>query len=184
MISDPKLVFYACIASKHTGKTILTEFVNSTTIPELNSLVEQCLQCTPPNHVSFSHSIYGKSYAFLIDDDLIFFGIFSTENDPLDSIDRLQFLNQLKTTFLAFLDNTGLNLNVLSLTSLEFGDVYKELLASCATEEDVSSVSNGRSASTRIVSVPLLGKPSTKKVHKSKIIRNLESGVDGMKNTG
>ncbi|KAK6936677.1 hypothetical protein RJ641_033707 [Dillenia turbinata] len=188
MISDPKLVFYACIVSKHIGKTILTEFVNSTTIPDLNSFVEQCLQCTPPNHVSFSHSVNGKSYAFLIDDDLIFFGIFSAENDILDSFDRLQFLYQLKTTFLAFLENKGLNLNVLSLTHLcmqrEFGDVYKELLASCASEEDVISISNGRSASTRIVSLPLLGKPSTKKVHKSKIMRSLENGVDGIKNTG
>ncbi|KAF3432808.1 hypothetical protein FNV43_RR23910 [Rhamnella rubrinervis] len=90
MISNPNLIYYACIA-KNT--TILAEFSREA---DLEALGRQCIEKAPPFHSMFSHSVRERTYTFFIDDSFVYFAIFAQD---LDQSEVLWFLNRLKSAF-------------------------------------------------------------------------------------
>lgn len=90
MISNPDLIYYACIAR---NTTILAQFSKE---PDLEDLARQCIQRTPPYHSTFSHTVRKRTYTFLIDDPFVYFAIF---DQNLDQSEGLWFLNRIKSGF-------------------------------------------------------------------------------------
>ncbi|PQQ04213.1 phytolongin Phyl2.2 [Prunus yedoensis var. nudiflora] len=56
MISNPNLIYYACIAHKIT---IIGEFSKE---PGLGPLVQQCIEITPPHHSMYTHTSEALSF--------------------------------------------------------------------------------------------------------------------------
>ncbi|XP_030503685.2 phytolongin Phyl2.2 [Cannabis sativa] len=90
MITNPDLIYYACIARK---TTILAEFTKEV---DLEDLARQCIQKCPPFHSMFSHTVRKRNYIFLIEDPFVYFAI-SDQN--LDQSETLWFLNRIKSGF-------------------------------------------------------------------------------------
>lgn len=167
MISDPKLVLYACVSK---GTTILAEFTSGD--PNLATLALQCLENTPSFHSTFSHTIRKRTYAFLIDnpDPFVYLAIF---DETLDKSMGVWYLNSLKAALDGIIARKSIvdSENVIShCLQGDFIPVFRDLLAprvEVDTANLVVSVSkNSRnenldsSKGKKIVSAPLLGKPS------------------------
>lgn len=90
MISNPNLIYYACIAQ---NSTILAELSREA---HLEVLARQCIEKAPPFHSMFSHTVRERTYTFLIDDTFVYFAIFSQD---LDQSEVIWFLNRLKSAF-------------------------------------------------------------------------------------
>ncbi|KAL4282121.1 hypothetical protein GQ457_03G014270 [Hibiscus cannabinus] len=90
MLSNPNLVFYACIAK---GSIILAEF--SSKEAGIESLARKCIEGTPPFHSTFSHTISERTYTFLIHDSFAYFLI---SHQDLDKSESIWFLNHLNST--------------------------------------------------------------------------------------
>ncbi|KAK8656037.1 hypothetical protein V6N13_108596 [Hibiscus sabdariffa] len=90
MLSNPNLIFYACIAK---GSVILAEF--SSKEAGIESLARKCIEGTPPFHSTFSHTIFERTYTFLIDDSFAYFLI---SHQDLDKSQSIWFLNHLNCT--------------------------------------------------------------------------------------
>ncbi|XP_044473003.1 phytolongin Phyl2.2-like [Mangifera indica] len=92
MISNPNLVFYACIAK---GSIILGEFLpRERGISEV--LAQQCVERTPPHHSMFSQTLSNRTCTFLINDPFTYFGIF---DENIQKSELLGFLNGIKSSF-------------------------------------------------------------------------------------
>lgn len=92
MISNPKSIFYACIAK---GSVILGEFLSKE--HELaENLAQKCINNTPPYHSLFYHSVGKRTYVFFIHDPFTYFGIFDSRVGKSDCI---WLLNELKSAF-------------------------------------------------------------------------------------
>ncbi|XP_044486255.1 phytolongin Phyl2.2 [Mangifera indica] len=160
MISNPNLVFYACIAK---GSLILGEFL-SREISEV--LARQCVNKTPPHHSMFSHTVSNRTYTFLINDPFTYFGIF---DENIEKSDLLGFLNSLKSSFEEiFARGSVLDFDNMASRCLQsqFDAVFCEIMgldleflnSSRSGSNDLrnSSVDSSRG---RMVVAPLLGKP-------------------------
>ncbi|XP_031383465.1 phytolongin Phyl2.2-like [Punica granatum] len=134
-ISNPDLVFYACIAR---GATILAEYNRDQ--PDLPQLALKCIQLTPRHHSMFSQTCRRRSYTFLIDDPLVYFGIF---DDALSKSERLHLLSELKGGFLELIKNGSVksssNLSPGPSLQAKFDAVLRELIPSGSDLESVSS---------------------------------------------
>ncbi|XP_022736831.1 phytolongin Phyl2.2-like [Durio zibethinus] len=124
MISNPNLIFYACIVK---GPTILAEF--SAKEAGIESLAQKCIQKTPPFHSMFSQTVSKRTYTFLIDDPFAYFLIF---HEDLEKPESFWFLNRLKSAFEDFL-LTGLIVGSDNLTpnclQPHFNPIFSEILA-------------------------------------------------------
>lgn len=173
MISDPKLVFYACISK---GTTILAEF--NSVDPDLQTLALKCLEKAPALHSMFSHTVRKRTYTFLLDepDPYIYFAIF---DEKMERYETLWFLNRVKEAFKGMIRNDPIK-NFDDLSSLcfqgEFNPVFRQLLSHPVEPEQLNLDLNSSlpqnvlkdkrnlsldcsTRGKRIVSLPLLGKP-------------------------
>uniref|UniRef100_A0A5B7C071 Longin domain-containing protein n=1 Tax=Davidia involucrata TaxID=16924 RepID=A0A5B7C071_DAVIN len=183
MISNPNLIFYACISK---GTTILAEF--NTKDADLGALAAKCLVKTPPLHTMFSHTIRKKTYMFLIHNPFVYFGIF---DENLENSECLSFLESVKDAFNEITESDSIKrLDKLSSHCFqgEFNPVFHQLLASPADLEVLHSPrevlkhgGNGSSDWSRgkkIGLVPLLGGDRCKILKKKKKKKRLENKVD------
>lgn len=195
MISDPNLIYYACIAK---GTTILAEFNSKDA--DLGALAIKCLEKTPPLHSVFSHTVRNRSYTFLIDDAFAYFVIF---DQKLEKSEGLAFLKSVRDAFNGFKTGKSGKKRLEKLNSHcvqgEFNLVFHQLLSSNSEMDNlISGVqlthgSNGSSDSSRgggsaPAKMPLLGdavnclKKKKGKGGKTADVseRGLESSDDGM----
>ncbi|MBA0621802.1 hypothetical protein Godav_007395 [Gossypium davidsonii] len=124
MISDPKLILYACIAK---GPTVVAEFTRKEAVG-IEPLARECIEKAPPYHSMFSHTVSQRSYTFLIDDPFVYFII---SHEDLDKSESFWFLNRLKGALDDFL-LTGLVMGTDNLTpnclQSHFDPVFSEAL--------------------------------------------------------
>ncbi|KAL3521656.1 hypothetical protein ACH5RR_019805 [Cinchona calisaya] len=180
MISDPNLVYYACVAK---GTTILAEFNSKDA--DLGLLALKCLEKTPPLHSVFTHTVRNRTYTFFIEDPFAYFAIF---DESLENSEGLAFLRSVKEAFNEVV--VGSNSAKKRLQKLsshcfqgEFSPVFHHLLASVADTEGISSprlglkLSHGSNGSTTDssrgggngpVGRPLLGNGAAKSLMKKK----------------
>lgn len=91
MLSNPNLVYYACIAR---GNTILAQYGSKE--PKIEDLAAECLTKTPLHHSMFSHTVRKRTYTFVIHDPYVFFAIF---DEQLVKSEGHLFLNRMKCAF-------------------------------------------------------------------------------------
>lgn len=122
-ISDPNLIYYACIAK---ATTVLAEFNSKDA--DLGSLAIRCLERTPPLHSVFSHTVRNRTYAFLIDEPFSYFVIF---DEKLDNSEGLGFLKSVKEAFNGLKTSANKRLEALTSHCLqgEFNPVFHQLLS-------------------------------------------------------
>lgn len=124
MVSNPDLVFYACIAR---GTIILAEFTRES---NLDDLAFRCIEKAPPHHSIFSHTIRNRAYTFLIEGPFVYFGIF---HEDLNKSEVCGFLNRSKRVFEDFLESESLK-GFENFTSYcfqsQFDSTFRHLLAS------------------------------------------------------
>ncbi|XP_031258673.1 phytolongin Phyl2.2 [Pistacia vera] len=180
MISNPNLVFYACIAN---GSIILGEFLSREQgISEV--LAQQCVDKTPPYHSMFSHTVSNRTYTFLINDPFTYFGIFDKN---IQKSELLGFLNRIKSSFEEiFARGSVLDFDNMASRSLQsqFDAVFCEIMGldleflnssrSGSKDRRNSSVDSARG---RMVVAPLLGKP--KGLKKKKRASTEKGAADG-----
>ncbi|XVF50960.1 hypothetical protein PTKIN_Ptkin04bG0145700 [Pterospermum kingtungense] len=172
MISDPNLIFYACIAK---GPTILAHF--SSNEKGIQTLAQKCIENTPPFHSMFSHTVSKRTYTFLIDDPFAYFLIF---HQDLDKSESFWFLNRLKRAFEDFL-LTGLMVGTDDLApnclQSHFNPVFSQIMASEVVTSPTTNGSQNPSLNSsrgkRTGLAPLLGKP-IKGLKKKKKLGGLE----------
>ncbi|KAG8663161.1 phytolongin Phyl2.2 [Manihot esculenta] len=171
MISNPDLIFYACIAK---GPTILSEF-SSSKEPGIEDIAKQCIEKTPPHHSMFSHTIRKKTYTFLIHEPFAYFVIF---DEDLEKSESMWFLDRVKIAFEELIASNPIK-DFDKLTSLcfqgQFYPIFREILSldvdlmDSLLEEpkDVRNPSIDSTRGKKSVVRPLLSKP-TKMVMKKK----------------
>ncbi|PRQ58411.1 putative Longin-like domain-containing protein [Rosa chinensis] len=84
MISNPSLIYYACIAQK-IGKIAKN--------PEIGALAHKCIEKSPPHHSLYTHTVRKRTYIFSMADPFVIFGIFDQD---LNQSEALLFLNRLR----------------------------------------------------------------------------------------
>ncbi|XAR71622.1 hypothetical protein NMG60_11017986 [Bertholletia excelsa] len=185
MVSDPSLMFYACVAK---GSEILAEFNSKDA--DLATLAAKCLEKTPPLHSVFSHTIRKRTYTFFIDEPFTYFAIYDAK---LEKVEALSFLKSVREA----VDELVVSENGKSLSNLtshcfqgELYPVFHQLLApytefgSPLSPKGASK--NDRSISLdspkgKIGSLPLLGGDVSKNLKKKK--KRLDAygdGIDGL----
>lgn len=92
MISNPDLIFYACVAK---GSIILSEF-SSSKQPGIEEIGKRCIEKTPSHHSIFSHTVRKKSYTFVIQSNFTYFVI---SDEALAKSEIILFLDRVKTSF-------------------------------------------------------------------------------------
>ncbi|XP_021280788.1 phytolongin Phyl2.2 [Herrania umbratica] len=183
MISNPNLIFYACIAK---GPTILAEF--SSKDEGIESLAQKCIEKSPPFHSMFSHTVSKRTYTFLIDGPFAYFIICQ---EDLDKSESFWFLNRLKCAFEDFLE-TGLIAGTDNMTpnclQSYFDPIFSEIMAldmelvtSPSKESQDPSLDSNKGKGT--VVAPLLGSPS-KGLKKKKRLSGLEANGGEAKDAG
>ncbi|KAK4793751.1 hypothetical protein SAY86_024186 [Trapa natans] len=135
-ISNPKHVLYTCIAR---GTSIIAEFNRDQ--PDLPPLARKCIELTPPHHSIFSQTHRRRAYTFLIDDPLVYFGIF---DDALSKSERIRFLSKVKADFLELIKNGSIKNSTSNLVptpgeQAQFDTILRGLLQSGLDSESVSS---------------------------------------------
>ncbi|XP_002516661.2 phytolongin Phyl2.2 [Ricinus communis] len=172
MISNPDLIFYACISK---GPTTLAEFTSSKE-PGIEDIAKRCIERTPPLHSTFSHTVRRKTYTFLINDPVAYFVI---SHESLEKSECFWFLNRVKIAFEEFsganpvkdFDELTYNCfqeqfcpifrNILSL-NVELVDSLMEV------PKDIRNPSLDSTRGKRSVVRPLLSKPAKLMMKKKK----------------
>lgn len=186
MISNPDLIYYACIARK---TIILAEFTRAA---HLEDLARKCIEKTPPYHSMFTHTIRKRTYTFLIDDPFVYFAIFDEE---LNQSEGLWFLNRIKSGFEED-TRTGSKRGSDNFSSgcfqAEFDSILKEILAldmdlvdstpSLSSVSQNPSLDSGRGQSFGGFT-PLLGVKPTKGLKKKKRLSGETNGDLGKDST-
>ncbi|KAL0891149.1 hypothetical protein Bca101_015132 [Brassica carinata] len=90
MISDPRLLFYSCIAK---GTVILAEF-SSKDEPEIEALALRCIEDVPPHHSMISHTVRKRTYASFIDGSFTYFAIL---DEAVTKTESLWLFTRLKS---------------------------------------------------------------------------------------
>ncbi|XP_057951556.1 phytolongin Phyl2.2 [Malania oleifera] len=157
MISDPRLIFYACISK---GTTILAEHTSGD--PDLEALALKFIEKTPPFHSVFSETFHRRTYTFLIDNPFVYFAIY---DENLEKAQGLWFLSRVKDVFEDILESKSIT-RFDDLTShcfqAELNPIFRELLAlpfEFSLTQDSQNASLNSSKEKKTVSLPLLGKP-------------------------
>lgn len=163
MISNPSLVFYACIAK---GSIILGEFSSKEPgIPE--TLAQECIDKTPQYHSVFSHTVCNRTYTFLINGPLTYFVI---HDENLDKGESFWFLNRVKSAFEEVFETRSI-LNFDNVTNhcfqAQFDAVFCEIMgldlgflsSSRSGSKDGRTSSVDSSKGRRTALAPLLGQP-------------------------
>ncbi|CAF2028982.1 BnaCnng58790D [Brassica napus] len=89
MMSNPRLLFYSCIAR---GTVILAEF-SSKDEPEIEALALRCIQNVPSHHSMISQTVRKRTYASIIDGLFTYFAILdeaATKKESLWLFTRLK----------------------------------------------------------------------------------------------
>ncbi|XP_022133479.1 phytolongin Phyl2.2-like [Momordica charantia] len=137
MVSNPDLVFYACIAR---GTVILAEFTRES---NLDDLAFRCIEKAPPNHSTFSHTVRNRAYAFLIEESFVYFGIF---HEDLYKSEVSGFLNRVKRVFTDFIESELLN-GFDNFTpycfQAQFDSIFRQILGSNLNTSGNLSTSSG-----------------------------------------
>ncbi|XP_008234757.1 PREDICTED: phytolongin Phyl2.2 [Prunus mume] len=166
MISNPNLIYYACIAHK---TTIIGEFSKE---PGLGALAQQCIEITPPHHSMYTHTVRKRTYTFLIHDPFVYFAIF---DDDLDQSEALSFLNRLKCDFeeangsgsILVRDNYASH-----CFQAQFDSIIRKIMASDLELPNSPPASRNLSLSSskgkKLVLTPLLGKKTSEGLKKKK----------------
>lgn len=90
MISNPRLLFYSCIAK---GTVILAEF-SSKEEPGIEALALRCIENVPPHHSMVSHTVRKRTYAFIVDG---LFSYFAILDDVVAKSESLWLFGRLKS---------------------------------------------------------------------------------------
>ncbi|CAH9059015.1 unnamed protein product [Cuscuta epithymum] len=128
MISDPRLVHYACVAK---DATVLAEFNSNDA--DLGALAVGCLEKTPPFHSIYTHTVRRRTYTFLIESPFVYFAVF---DEKLDKYDGVDFLKAVKEGFEAFVGGRSAKKCDSHCFQGEFNPVFHNLLASMAEREE------------------------------------------------
>ncbi|TQD70271.1 hypothetical protein C1H46_044194 [Malus baccata] len=172
MISNPDLIFYACIAHK---VMILGEFSKE---PGLGKLAQQCVEVAPPHHSMFSHTVRKRTYIFSFHDPFVYFAISDAD---LDDSEALSFLNQLKSGFEDVSGSGSIFVRdnfAPSCLQVQFDSIIRKVMASDLPNSPAASrnLSFGASKGKKMVLTPLLGKNPSEGLKKK---RRLSGEVNG-----
>lgn len=168
MISNPNLIYYACIAQRDT---ILGEISKE---PGIGALAHQCIEKTPPHHSLYTHTVRKRTYTFSVVDPFVYFAIFDQD---LDQSEAVSFLNRLKCDF-EKVQGSGQNSNGGNFAShcfqAEFDSIIREIMASsdldlpnappASRNLSMESSSKGK----RLLLSPLLGNKQSQGLKKKK----------------
>ncbi|XP_004307999.1 PREDICTED: probable VAMP-like protein At1g33475 [Fragaria vesca subsp. vesca] len=158
MISNPSLIYYACIAQK---ETILGEIAKE---PGIGALAQKCIEKTPPHHSLYTHTVRKRTYLFSIADPFVFFGVFDQD---LDQSEAVAFLNRLRCDFERVKGDNGVEVGS-HCYQAEFDSIVREIMAA-NSEVDMPPASRNLSMDSssgkgkRMVLAPLLGNHGLKK---------------------
>ncbi|KAK7350981.1 hypothetical protein VNO77_10088 [Canavalia gladiata] len=120
MISNPELIYYACIAR---STTILAHHQKEED-PIMEALASECVAQAPPNHSLFTHTVNNRTYTFLIDPPFVFFAIF---DHHLLKSQTLPFLHRMRSSFQKTLSSSKHNFAPLSFQP-QFHSIFHEAL--------------------------------------------------------
>ncbi|KAF8079576.1 hypothetical protein N665_1018s0032 [Sinapis alba] len=98
MISNPRLLFYSCIAK---GTVILAEF-SSKDETEIESLALRCIENVPPHHSMISHTVRKRTYASIIDGSFTYFAIL---DEAVTKTESLRLFTRLKSAMEALVSD-------------------------------------------------------------------------------
>ncbi|KAJ0263168.1 Phytolongin [Hirschfeldia incana] len=98
MISDPRLLFYSCIAK---GTVILAEF-SSKNEQEIEALALRCIENIPPHHSMISQTVRKRTYASIIDGSFTYFAIL---DEAVTKTESLWLFTRLKSAIEALVSN-------------------------------------------------------------------------------
>ncbi|KAJ4899383.1 SNARE-like superfamily protein [Raphanus sativus] len=105
MITNPRLLFYSCIAK---GTVILAEF-SSKDEPEIESIALRCIESVPPHHSMISHTVRKRTYALIIDRPFTYLAIL---DEAVTKTESLWLFTRLKSAVEALVsDGSALNNN-------------------------------------------------------------------------
>ncbi|KAM1407466.1 hypothetical protein ACFX2F_002045 [Malus domestica] len=173
MISNPNLIFYACIAHK---VTILGEFSKES---GLGDLAQQCVEIAPPHHSMFTHTVRKRTYIFSIHDPFVYFAIYDAD---LDQSEALSFLNRLKSDFEEVSGSGSILVRdnfAPSCLQVQFDSIIQKIMASDSPNSPAASRNLSLSASKgkNMVLTPLLGNKPNEGMKKKK--KRLSGEVNG-----
>ncbi|XP_010520972.1 PREDICTED: phytolongin Phyl2.2 [Tarenaya hassleriana] len=159
MISDPDLLFYACIAK---GTVVLAEL--SSKEPGIEATALRCIENTPPNHSIFSHTVRERTYTVAIDDPFVYFAI---SDEDMEKSEGVWLLNRFKSTMedlvksgsIDSLDNLSSHCLQSELDPLFAEIVGGELGLDSALEESGRYPSMDSWKGWRAAIMPLMGNP-------------------------
>uniref|UniRef100_A0A1J3ID83 Putative VAMP-like protein n=1 Tax=Noccaea caerulescens TaxID=107243 RepID=A0A1J3ID83_NOCCA len=162
MISNPRLLFYSCIAK---GTVILAEF-SSKEDPGIEALALRCIENVPPHHSMISHTVRKRTYAFIVDG---LFSYFAILDEVVEKSESLWLFGRLKSATEALvadgsasdsLDNPTrhcLQSKLDPIFAEIFGGGDKDL--ELESEREIKNPSLVSSEGRKGCSLPLLGKP-------------------------
>lgn len=164
MVSNPDLVFYACIAR---GTVILAEFARES---NLDDLAFRCIEKAPPHHSIFSHTVRKRVYTFLIEGPIVYFGIF---HEDLYKPEVCGFLNRLRRVFEEFIESESLK-NFENFTSYcfqsQFDSTFRRLLESNMNSKGASRSSLDSSKRKQIPLISKISNPGSLMKKKKKLV--------------
>ncbi|XP_023551813.1 phytolongin Phyl2.2-like [Cucurbita pepo subsp. pepo] len=166
MVSNPDLVFYACIAR---GTVILAEFNRE---PNLNDLAFRCIEKAPPHHSTFSHTVRNRVYTFLIEGPFVYFGIF---HEDLFKSEVCGFLNRLRRAFEEFIESElrkGFENFTSNCFQSQFDSIFRRILTS-NQDQTSSGLDSDKRKKTSLISK--FSKPCSLMKKKKKVVGDANS---------
>ncbi|CAA7050201.1 unnamed protein product [Microthlaspi erraticum] len=163
MISNPRLLFYSCIAK---GTVILAEF-SSKEEPGIEALALRCIENVPPHHSMISHTVRKRTYAFVVDG---LFSYFAILDEVVEKSESLWLFGRLKSATEALVADGSASDSLDNPTQLclqsKLDPVFAEIAASGGGGNRDLELELGLVGSPRELDspkgrgfMPLLGKP-------------------------
>ncbi|CAH8348056.1 unnamed protein product [Eruca vesicaria subsp. sativa] len=174
MISNPRLLFYSCIAK---GTVILAEF-SSKDEPEIEALALRCIQNIPPHHSMISHTVRKRTYASIIDGLFTYFAVL---DEAVTKPESLWLFSCLKTAMEDVIsDGSALeNPTQLCLQS-KLDPVFVEIVGSGNNNKDLEIKKPSLDSSKERALKPLLAKPlMVLKKNKKRVQTEMDVGGGG-----
>lgn len=166
MISNPRLLFYSCIAK---GTVILAEF-SSKEDPGIEDLALRCIENVPPHHSMISHTVHKRTYALIIDG---LFSYFAILDEVVEKSESLWLFSRLKSAMEALTADGSMSDSLDNPTQhclqSKLGPIFAEIAAVGGGNKDLDFVGSPRSVANRSMDdssrgrkgalMPFLGKP-------------------------
>ncbi|KAF3592542.1 hypothetical protein DY000_02027428 [Brassica cretica] len=123
MMSNPRLLFYSCIAR---GTVILAEF-SSKDEPEIEALALRCIQNVPSHHSMISQTVRKRTYASIIDGLFTYFAIL---DEAVTKKESLWLFTRLKSAMEALVsDGSALDKPTQHCLQSKLDPVFAEIAA-------------------------------------------------------